>query len=126
LSVYFDVMERALRGIAKDPFSAASEVQERLLDDIQHAARELSDGAFKMWIFAMTSKSHSPEDWTTEVFHRQLALPTAKVSRCAKELIDKGYLDRELVNEPGSRGRSSRWIFHTCDEAQGNLRAAMA
>lgn len=125
MSIYFDEMERALKGVANDPFSAAAEVQEHLLDDIHHAARELSDGAFRMWIFAMTSRSHKPEDWTTEVFHRQLAIPAAKVSRCAKELIDKGYLDRELINEPGTRGRSSRWIFHTCDGAQANLRTTV-
>jgi hypothetical protein len=116
MSNFNTIAARAIRK-APDHECAVAGIEISIIDDINSAAQNLPDAAFRMWAFAMTSTTRfGPDHWNTDVFRRDLGFSAAKVSKAARDLITAGYLRRELVNEPGTRGRSSRWFFQTYDE----------
>jgi hypothetical protein len=103
---------------APDAYEAAEHVEVVLQNNIQNAARELPDAAFRMWTFAMVSPANlGPEHWNVDIFREALGFSAAKVSRAAQDLIKRGLLRRQLINRPGTRGRTSLWYFATYDEA---------
>lgn len=88
-----------------------------ILNELNGAARDLPDAAFRMWAFVMSSPDKfGPDHWNTDIFRQELGFSAAKVSKAAQDLIKRGYLRRELTNEPGRLGRSSRWYFQTHEE----------
>lgn len=103
---------------APDACQAADHVEVVLQNNIQNAALELPDAAFRMWTFVMVSPARfGPEHWNVDVFREALGFSAAKVSKAAQDLIKRGLLRRELINKPGTRGRTSLWYFVTYDKA---------
>lgn len=78
---------------------------------LQRATSALSDGALKMWLHAVTSGIEDPEAWTVDVLHDRLGFPRNKIAKVSRELLDHGYLERQIISEMHRNGLTSRWYF---------------
>lgn len=97
---------------------AIENIEVVLGNELDTPVRDLSDAAFRMWFFAIIAPDKwGPDHWSVDTFREALGFSAAKVSRAAQELMAKGFLRRELINKPGTRGRTSLWYFVNNDEA---------